>query len=163
MRISLFHARNPNGKQVPVTVVIEQVVLLENKDGEDVYIVSLHTGAKSITGVQVDPVYINEVTKENLLEEISKGLTLIAEQINWGILEDDIYPPVISNIYPRDGSNNVSIDSNVSLSLQDPFPASFIDKDSIKLLVNGLDITSKVLIHEHSNEIRMSWVPTRIK
>ena len=163
MKVLLFHARNPNGKQVPVTVVIEQVVLKENKDGEDIYLLALHTGARSLSGLQVEPVYINEVTKATLLEELSNGLTRVAEQIDWGSLEDDTHPPIISNISPRNNTEDVSIDSNVYIDIKDPFPASFIDKDTIQLLVNGIDVTSKVQMHEHANQVSMSWNPIRIK
>jgi hypothetical protein len=163
MKVNLFNSKNPNGKTVPVTVIIEHVDLVQTNDGELVYLIVLHAGARAINGRQVEPVYINNVTKSTILLELQKGLALLAEQIDWGVLEDDTIPPQIVNMYPKSNQKNVSIDSNVYLTLRDPFPASFIDLSTLKLLVNNIDVSGSIKTRERSNEVKLEWVPTKIK
>lgn len=163
MRVSLFNAKNPNGKRVPVNVIVEQVDLVATNDGEVVYIVSLHTGAIGINGEQVDPIFINDVTKTTFFEELQKALTELAEKIDWGILEQDNLEPKITYIYPKDGDIDIPISSNVYITLIDPFPASLIDISTLQLKVNNIDITNTLKIREKSNEVKIEWNPIKIK
>lgn len=162
MRVNLFNAAAPNGKRVPVTVTIEHSDITETNDGELIYLISLHSGAKAIGGSQVVPIYINDVTKENILKEVENGLSQIGSQIDWGALEEDTVAPIITAITPRDG-DTVSIDSNVSVFLKDVFPTSFIDRDSIKLTVNGFDVTSELIIKDKETDVIVNWIPIKIK
>jgi hypothetical protein len=162
MRVDLFNSRNPNGKRVPVTVTIEHIDITETNDGELIYLLSFHTGAKSKTGGQVNSIYSNNVTKENILKEMEAGLSLIGDQIDWGVLEEDTHSPIITSISPRDG-DTVSIDVNVSIGLKDLFPSSFIDPDSIKFTVNGFDVTNELLIKNKETDTLLSWIPKKIK
>lgn len=162
MRIDLFNANNPNGKRVPVTVTIEHIDITETNDGELVYLLSFHTGAKSKTGSQVEAIYIKNITKENILKELEYGLSLIGDQIDWGTLEEDTAAPIITSISPRD-NDTVSIDSNVRISLKDTFPSSFINTDSIKLTVNGFDITPELIIKNKETDTLISWIPKKMK
>lgn len=162
MQINLFNAKNPNGKRVPITVTIEQVDLIQTNDGEIIYIIGLYCGARGINGKQVDPYFINNITKPNIFDEISKGLSIIAAKINWGILEEDTHPPIITNIYPKNKDENIPISANVYMSIIDPFPASFIDKSTLQLKVNNIDITDQLVVKEKQNELNINWVPVKI-
>jgi hypothetical protein len=163
MRVNLFNAKNPNGKRVAVTVTVEAPDLVQSNDGEVVYIIGLYTGAPSLAGQKIDPIFINNVTADNVLREIEKALSTLAQQIDWGLLESDTYAPSITEIYPINNDLNVPIDSNVYLRLKDMFPASFIDTSTIKLKVNGIEVTSQVEIKERENQVTVSWVPVKIK
>lgn len=163
MQINLFNAKNPNGKRVPVSVTIEHSDIQKTNDGELVYLVTLATGARGLDGNRIDIVYINNVTDRTFKSELSKALSTIAEQINWGILEDDIYPPMIVEMSPTRDEENVNIDENLYLELKDPFPASFIDLSTLKLKVNETDITSEVRVTEKDNHVYLEWTPIRIK
>jgi len=162
MLINLFNAKNPNGKRIPVTVTMEQIDDFSTKDGEVIYLVTLHTGAIGLNGKKVDPVYLNNITKSTFLNEISKGLSLLSEKINWGTLEEDIYPPNITEIYPKNNDQSVSMSSNVEVHITDPFPASFINKDTIIFKVNGIDVTNQIQLREKNNEVILSWVPIKL-
>jgi len=162
MQISLFNSENPNGKRVPVTVTIEHSDLTSTNDGELIYLITLSTGAKSKNGDTVTTVFLNNVSQADLNLELQKGLTAVAEQIDWGILEEDTKAPIITKINPEKGTINVPIGSNVHLTLKDPFPTSFIDPTSIKMYVQDVEITNQLLVHEKGSEIRLSWIPKRI-
>lgn len=163
MQISLFNAKNPNGKRVPVSVSIEHVDVRKTNDGELIYLVTVSTGARDINGVRINTVYINDVTDRTFKSELSKALSTIASQIDWGALEDDTYPPLIVDMSPIRDEENVHIDRNVTVTLKDPFPASFIDISTLKFKVNGIDVTPEIQISEKDNHVYLNWNPVRIK
>lgn len=162
MQVNLFNAKNPNGILIPVTVTVEQMDIVNTDDGEVVYTIVLTANALDLNNARIDDVIINNVTKENLKSEIESGLTIIASKINWGILEEDIYAPIITSLTPSNREENVNIFSNVVLNIRDPFPASFINPASIKLYVNGIDETSKLNIKLKDNEVKITYIPVRI-
>jgi hypothetical protein len=162
MQISLFNSENPNGKRIPVTVTIEHSDLVATNDGELIYLITLATGARSKTGGSVDTVFLNNVSHQSLNLELQRGLTAVAEQIDWGVLEDDTKAPIITKINPEKGAINVPIGANVHLILKDPFPTSFIDPASIKMYVQDIEITNQLIVNEKGAEIRLSWIPKRI-
>lgn len=163
MRVNLFNSKNPNGKRVAVTVTLETPDLISTNDGEVLYIIGLHTGAVSISGQRIDPVFINNVSQENIMKEIQDALTQLAVQIDWGLLEQDTFAPVITELYPLNNSQNVPIDSNVTLRLKDMFPASLIDTSTIKLKANGIDVTNDLQIKDKETEVSINWVPIKLK
>lgn len=162
MQVNLFNSLNPNGKRVPVNINIEQSDIVSTNDGEVIYLITLETGALSISGARIPPIFLNNVTQSSLSQEIQEGLTSIASVIDWQVLEDDVYPPRIENIYPVNNQQGVSINSNVNLRIKDPFPTSFINLSTFKLTVNGFDVTNEVNINEKNTEISVEWVPVKI-
>lgn len=144
-----------------MTVNIEQVDDTSTNDGDIIYKVSLYVGVRDLAGNPIDPVHLVQVTKENLLKELNSGLTILGSKIPWGALETDTHPPIITEISPKP-SSTVPIESNVFLRLKDPFPASFIDKSSLKLTVNGIEVTEEIRIIEKNNEVIVEWIPKRI-
>lgn len=162
MKVNLFNSKKPNGKRVPVTIVIEQPDIVNTNDGEILYLLSFSTGIKGLNGKQVDTVYINNVTETSILEEINKGLIEIGSKIDWGILDVDDTAPIITNITPKNNEKGVPIDSYINLTLKDPFPTSFIDLDTIKLKVNGIDVTNKLQIKQKGIDVYLTWIPIKI-
>lgn len=163
MHINLFNAKNPNGKRVPVSVSIEHVDLQQTNDGELVYIVSISTGARDVNGNKIDTIYINSVTERTFKTQLSLALSELAVQIDWGTLEEDVYPPLIMNMSPKRDEQSVNIDSDVFIELKDPFPASFIDVTTLKFTVNGIDVTPEVKLSEKDNHLYLHWIPIRVK
>jgi len=161
MQINLFNAKNPNGKRVPVTLTLEQIDITNTNDGELVYIASLSTGARKPDGTRIDTVYVNTLTEEDFKKEVQKELTFIASQIDWGVLESDVYQPMIIDMTPRN-NEQVDINRDVFIQLKDPFPASFIDLNTLKLSVNDVDVTSEVQVSEKENQITLQWTPRRV-
>lgn len=162
MQVSLFNSMNPNGKRVPVTITIEQVDILSTNDGELIYLITLVTGIKSKTGKKIDPVYLNNVVESSIMSELNRGLSTIGDSIDWGVLEEDKSPPIISFIDPPPNTSGISIQSNVLLHLLDPNPTSFLDPSTIKLKVNDLDVTPDLSIKDKNGKFKLLWIPKRI-
>lgn len=162
MQVSLFNASNPNGKRVPVTISIEHSDIVSSNDGELLYMIVLDTGAASISGNRVPPVYLNGVEEVSIFKEIERGLAIIGGQINWGVLEEDSYPPIITGITPKNSEQNVKMETDVEIELKDPFPASFINTSTAKLTVQGINVTGEVNIVEKEGKVRLHWSPRRV-
>lgn len=163
MQVSLFNSKNPNGKRIPVNISLNILDNTNTNDGEPIYILSFYTAAlDKDTKKRVDPVFIENVNKPNVLQEINNGLTVLGNKIDWGILEEDTHPPQITQLNPKSNDTDVDINTVVTISLKDPFPASFIDPSTIKLKANGHDITNQIRIKEKNNEMILTWIPTKI-
>jgi hypothetical protein len=171
MLISLFNAKNPNGKRVPVTVNLESFPDKENFGlpdqgiagaGDIKYVMVLQTGVLDIHSKAIDPIYVEGVTQATLKDELQKALTTLAEKINWGLLEEDMAPPVIDSLSISNNDTNVSMESDLFITLKDPLPSSLIDPSTIKLEVNGIDVSDKLQIVEKGNTVNIHWIPIRI-
>lgn len=163
MKVNLFNSKNPNGKRVPVTIIIEHSDIVSTNDGELLYLLSLHTGIIGTNGKQIDPVYVNGITESLLLEEINKGLVTIGSKVDWGALELDTHAPIIIELSPKNNETSTSIDSHINITMKDPFPASFIDANTIKLKVNGIDVTNELRLKQNGMEIFLTWIPVKIE
>jgi hypothetical protein len=162
MQVSLFNSNSPNGKRIPVTISIEHSDLVSSNDGELLSMIVLDTGAIGISGGRVPPVYLNNVTEPSILKEIKNGLTTMGQQIDWGIVDSDKYPPTITELIPGNGNQDVGMETDVEIELKDPFPSSFIDTSTIKLSAEGIDVTNEVNIVEKEGKVRLHWSPRRV-
>jgi hypothetical protein len=162
MRVNLFNSQAPNGLRIPVNVNIQSNDLVSSNDGDVVYIIELSTGAVDTAGNTIDVVVINNVSQEDVKEEISKALAEIASQIDWGALKEDDIPPQVEYLNPEPEATNVPIHSNVSITLKDHFPFTGIDPNSIILYVNDINVTSETTIKQDANIAKLLWIPKRI-
>jgi hypothetical protein len=163
VRINLKNAKAPNGLLIPITVNIEHSVLVENQDGELIFLLTFETGAIDVNGNRIDTVVIDGVTQESIKKEIQKGVTIIGDQIDWENLQEDTTAPKIEEISPEPDSEAVDINSHVVLKVKDSFPTTGIDPESIKLLVNNVDVTDDLKIDGADTEYYVRWIPTILK
>lgn len=162
VRINLKHSKSPNGLLIPITVNIEHLDLNHSPDGELVFVITFETGALDKNGQRIQTVIIENVERNSIKREIQRGITLIGDQIDWKNLEDDTNAPKIDYISPEPNSTDVSIDSHVVLKIRDSFPTSGIDPDSIKLKINGIDITDQLRLSGGDSEYFIRWIPTKL-
>lgn len=162
MKILLKDAGNPHGNLVvPVTVTIRDMDLKYSQDGEVVYVIEFKCGAIDKNGDRIQHVVLEKVSEADIKNEIKKGLSIIGSQINWPNPQDDESPPNIVEVYPYDQDTNISINSHVRATLRDFFPTTGINPDTIKLRVNGIDVTDELQIVGEDTEYRIRWVPTQ--
>ena len=134
---------------------------LTNRDmrGEPIWLVHIDTTELHKDGGDIAPAFIHLATLDNLELEINRATEKIAAQIDWGVLKEDTRPPVVSIIEPSGDLENVDIMSNVVFEIEDRLPAAGIDVDSIKMLVNGMDVTSEIDISGDAYKYRVVWKP----
>lgn len=162
MQVNLFNSKNPNGPLLPVSISLEQVDDTSTKDGEVIYVVILSCNVMGSNGELIEDVVVNGVTESNLKQVIERGLTAIGSQVDWGVLEEDKFAPILVELHPRNNEKDVSIHSNISLRMKDPFPASLINLASIRLYVNGVEETNKIAVKQVENEVKVTYVPFRV-
>ena len=159
--INLFNSLAPKGKRVIITGILEQVDFQETVDGEVVWILRLQTNANGEDGNPIDPVYIVGVTEQTLTEEIKKAVSEIASQIDWTNVEVDALPPFIQSIRPGINQEDVEIESIIEIRLRDAFPTVGIDPSTVKLRVNGIDVTGEIDVAGKENDYTVRWDPPR--
>lgn len=162
MKVLLKDASNPNsGVVVPVTVTVRDMDLRHSQDGEVVYVLEFVCGAIDANGDRIHTVVIEYVTETNVKNQIKEGLAVIGRQINWPDPQADTDAPRILEIVPSDGEVDVSINEHIRVKLRDYFPTTGIDPSTIKLRVNGIDVTDDLHISGEDTEYRIRWVPVQ--
>lgn len=157
--INVFNSLAPRGKRIIVTGMLEQVDFKHTVDGEVVWILRLATNFNGANGLPIDPVYITGVTESSLTEEIRKAVSLISSLVDWNDVEEDGRPPFVTEISPKPWDTQVPITSIVSVRVKDSFPTTGIDPSTIKLRVNGIDVTSQIKVGGADNDYTVVWIP----
>lgn len=163
---------NP-GKAVFFDVTILKCVD-KGMEGEEKYYIEIgttHSGIKITNDngtyekrgeVRIRPGYIDNISSKNLDGEFSKVLGKLSSYIDWRPLLSDTEAPYISHIEPI--GDNVSIFSNINLSIKDDIPTSGIDLSEMKIVLNNgvvdFDITSEVEVSGDPFEYSIFWAPT---
>jgi hypothetical protein len=143
-------------KVVKFGVTTRQIVSKEN-EGENIWIIEVATDEPTISGSVIPPVYINLRTLDDLDKEIQKATAIISSQIDWTPLIDDCTPPFVSDSFPK--NDVVGIESSVEFIIKDNLPSAGIDESSIKMTVNGFDVTSELELSGDGYEQKVKWKP----
>lgn len=161
MRVLLKDAKNPNGRLViPVSVNVRQVDDSNTNDGEVIYVLEFRCGAVDHNGDRIQDVIIDDVSADDVKDQIENGLSIIGSQVPWPNQQEDDYAPRVIEVYPKDDSQDVPINSHIFGTLRDYFPTSGIDPSTIRLRVNGIDVTNEARITGEETEFKFRWVPT---
>ena len=135
---------------------------LTNKymEGEPIWLVHIATTEPHKNGGDITPSFIHLANLKNLGLEIDRATEKIAAQVDWGELREDLRPPIVSLVDPiENGMVNVGITSKVVFDIEDILPAAGIDIDSIKVSVNGMDVTEELDITGDAYQYRVTWSP----
>ena len=149
----LRNSRAPSGKIVPVTVSLDKEVILpvvgsgfpnlEDREGNEIWILTAATSERDTNGDPIVPEYINIVSEATVHLELEAALGRIGKKVDWGpIASDDIAPRVIEITPPLTQTTDVPILSNVLVRLQDPLPGAGIDLSTLNVSLNGFVLIS---------------------
>lgn len=181
----LRNSRNPDGKIVPVTIALTSDVLkaqntpvrpdqfstasgtdfpnLVDPEGDQQWILVAETTALDTVGSSIDPEIINVVTTGTVHQEIQNAMGRIAAQVDWGVLQDDTRPPKLIDFQPPlPQADNVPITSNIIARLQESLPSAGIDFDTVKVTVNGFDVTNAVEFKGSIFDLTLVYRPQRV-
>jgi len=158
--IFLRNSKDPTGLRVPINLNIEHLDDVSSNDGEVIYVLKFTTaGIDKDTGLEIGTTILKDVSQENIKQEIQNGLAAIGKRIDWDNLSNDEDAPRIVEISPKPSTQDVSIQSLVKLRLLDYFPTEGINPATIKLKVNGVDVTPELRVKGDLNEYYVSWLP----
>ena len=146
---------NPN-KAIRCTVTFRQLIN-KGEEGEPVWVLQLGTTEPHKDGGAIAPVFVHYTSATNLDNAISDAVATISEQVNWLPLVADVRPPFVDKYIPTGGESKILGD--VSISIKDLRPAAGIDINSIKMTVNGQDVTSDSEITGDPYYYNITWRP----
>lgn len=147
---------NPQ-KVVRCGITFEQQTL-KGASGEAIWIVELATLESHKDGGEILPEYIHLRTLDNLDAEIEKAAEKISVQISWEPLVNDVRAPFVAEYFPSE-TTGVSIDSNIVVKLVELLPSAGIDLSSVKVMLDGFDITNEVDISGDPYNYILKWKP----
>ena len=181
----LRSSKNPDSKVVPVTVSLsldnlkpQNAPVREDQDlmgsgieypnladleADGSWILIAATTEPDINGNDIPPEFINVVTTGTVHLEIEAALGRIGKKIDWGEIRPDTKAPQLVEITPSlNQTTDVSIFSNVIFRLQEPIPAAGIDLSTLKVTINGFDVTPNVELRGNIFDLTAIYRPTRI-
>lgn len=144
-------------KAVKFSITLQQQVL-NNWDGDPLWIAEINTLEPSVSGTQLVSKYLHLRTLNNLDDEIEKAASELCEQIDWSPVLDDSRPPYVTEYLPT-STSNVSLDSGVEAVIEESLPSTGIDIDSITMTLNGLDVTNELEITGDPYKYTVRWKP----
>ena len=153
----LRNSLNPN-KVVSCTITFRQFIDKNAKDGELRWVIEITTAELNKSGGKIAPVYINHTSETNLDLEIKKATEVISKQIDWEPVTSDIRPPFVSYCNIEEGET-VDINSDLVFTIEDILPAAGIDPNSIRVMVNGMDVADKLKITGDPYRYDVRWTP----
>lgn len=154
---TLRNSLNPD-KIVKCSITFRKITNRDER-GEPTWLIHIGTEEPHKNGGSISPVFIHLATLENLNLEIDQATEEIAAKVDWGVLKKDTRPPQICVVEPSGDMENVSIMSNVIFDIDDLLPTAGIDLDSIKVSVNGMDVTDSLEITGDPYSYRVVWKP----
>ena len=147
---------NPN-KAVSCTITFRQIVN-KGEEGEPVWVLQMGTVEPHKDGGPIAPVFVHLTDEDNLNDAVSEAVTRLSEQIDWSPLRTDSRAPFV--IYHAPEENGIAkINSDVNVGIKDLVPSAGIDLDSIKMTINGYDVTEDLEIIGTPTEYSLTWRP----
>lgn len=129
----------------------------KNNEGDPVWAIEVTTSALDSFGKNIRPTFVTNITDKNLRNEIEKAISFLASKIDWTPLVEDQRGPILDYLAPSEFE--IKIDDNIELGLYEILPSAGIDKDSIKLVLNGLDVSSELEITGDPFRYKVKWSP----
>ena len=151
---------NPNCSDRGINVYINLVSIVPmNEKGDNKYVFEVSTPALDKDGNSIDTIYIYETEINGFLKAFPKAIAKLCSEVSWCDKSVDTLEPYIEYYGPV--GEEVSLFSSVIVGIVDPFPSNGIDLNSIKMTVNGFDVTDDIIVDGSYNKVRVAWGPDK--
>lgn len=164
--MSEFYVQNSlnDQKSVKFNITLRYFVI-KGEEGEHMWTLEIGTTHVDIDGGTISAKKIHNISASNLDDVIEDGLADLCSQIDWSPLADDKEAPFVDSFSPA--GENVSIASNVHITIKDKLLSAGIDLSNMKVILNNsmqdFDITNDVIITGDPYEYELKWVtPLRV-
>jgi hypothetical protein len=154
-----FLVRNPlnPSKAVSLGITYTQLIDVNSKDGELVWVIELATDETTVSGLAIPHEFIYTTSFDKVDDEIENAVAKISSQINWAPLVEDTRAPIVDSIYPS--TYIASIYDSIKLKLIDLQPSAGIDFSSVEMLINDMDVSADLIITGDEYECQVEWRP----
>jgi hypothetical protein len=135
--------------------------------GDHKWVLEIGTTYPDINGDRIIAKKIHNISAENLDQVIEEGVAELCAQIDWSPLVQDKDAPYIDSTVPEHGDTDVSIMTDIYITMKDDLPSAGMDLSNMKITLNNsmqtFDITSEVIIDGDPFEYVLRWTPpTRV-
>ena len=144
--MSVIFVRNSLNESImiPFSVSMRQITDSSSRTGDPIWILEVGTTVFGKDGKFIPNEIVNLTDGDNINELLEKAVSNISSKINWGIIKKDTTSPVVTSCSIIDNSE-VDINNDINIILEDKLPSSGINKNSIKLKVNGVEVTPEII------------------
>jgi len=146
---------NPN-KVVRLAITFRQQIF-KGEDGEPMWIVEVATSEEDVNGDNILSEYIHTTSLNNIDKEIQKAASVIASKIDWEPLVDDTEAPYVYSVFPEEYL--MDIDDNIKFTLKENLPSAGINDETIKMTINGIDVSDELSVAGDPYEYDVEWKP----
>lgn len=159
-----FYVRNSlnYSKAVKFNITLRYFVP-KGQAGDHKWVLEIGTTYPDINGNRIIAKKIYNISAEDLDQVIEEGVADLCSQIDWSPLVQDKEEPYVDSTTPEDGDNDVSIMTDIYVTIKDDFPSAGIDLSNMKIILNNgvqdFDITSEVSIEGDPYEYTLRWSP----
>jgi len=137
--------------------------VIKSERGEHCWTLEIGTTHSGINGEAYLSKKIHNIVAEDLDEVIEGVISELCAKIDWSPYVVDKEPPIIVDILPADGDNNVGIGANISFKLKELLPSAGIDLSGLEVVLNNgtvdFDITDELIISGDPYEYVIKWNP----
>ena len=135
--------------------------VIKGSRGDHKWVLEIGTTYPDTNGNDISAKKIHNISAADLDEVIETAVADMCDQIDWSPLAADVDAPYVYSASPT--GSDVSIYSNVLLTLRDILPSAGIDLSSMKIMLNNsmtdFDITSEVITEGDPYEYKLKWSP----
>lgn len=151
------NSMNPS-KAVTFGITYNQIVDKGTQDGELRWVIEIATDEPhAVTSGTIPSYFINVTSLGDLDDEIEKGIAYISNQIDWSPLAEDTRPPFVVSSEPTDYI--VDIEENVMVNIVDLHPSAGIDRSSVEMIINDIDVTNDLHFFGDEFDYEIRWRP----
>jgi hypothetical protein len=158
--VAYFLVRNSlnPAKAVTFGITYKQVVDKSTQDGELKWVIEIATDEPhAVTSGTIPSYFINTTNLGDLDDEIEKGIAYLSSQIDWQPLVNDNVSPYVIASEPTE--YEVGIGQNVMVNIVDLQPSTGINRGSINMTINGIDVTNDLEIFGDEFDYEIRWRP----
>jgi hypothetical protein len=149
-------------KAVKFNITLRYFVLL-GEGGDHKWVLEIGTTHPDINGDRIIAKKIYGISAEDLDQVIEEGVAELCSQIDWSPLVQDKVKPYVYSTTPEDGDTDVSIMTDIYVTIKDNLPSAGIDLSNMVITLNNsmetFDITNEVVITGDPYEFSLRWTP----
>jgi len=147
-----------DGEPANFSVSVLQVVDKGPHDGDLVFVVEVGTRRLDKDGKKISSI-VTRGTGTTVNEVIEKAIASLCDRIDWGNTQIDTHPPNVSSVYPPNNSI-APLNAAIQIRLSEQLPSLGINKDTIKMKINGIDVNPEIIGNPYDYIIQFRPVVT---
>jgi hypothetical protein len=142
--VFIQNLRDPD-QLVAIMVTLRRMIIPEEESGKTLWVLEASTTEIDVNGDDIRPSRKWLSDRSTFTEDVNDLINDLASKINWTYVPDTT-PPAVVGVWPLEGMQDVSVDTDIYITLSEETPSSGIDLDSIQVKVKGFDLTDQVTI-----------------